>query len=190
MTNNLLFSLNNPHALTKSGVKLTFSMQGYPACRRFMQNNRLDDTHPTRRNKDDQGDTQPTGKPPADLAATQSGQKPGQVHPGKSKSKPKEARKPKKNSTPQQYKRGRLFLAAFSLFLALVMVTVLGGWLGYWSGESEHQVDATKESREYLEEQYALGVADVQAGNLDLARQRFEFIIIRDANFTAAEDRL
>lgn len=155
-----------------------------------MHNNHLDDTHPTRRNKDDQGDTQPIGKPPADLAATQPGQKTGQVHSGKSKSKQKKARKPEKTSTPRRYKRGRLFLAAFSLFLALVMVTVIGGWLGYWSGEREYQVDATKESRKYLEEQYALGVADMQAGNLDLARQRFEFIIIKDANFPAAEDRL
>ncbi|TES90592.1 MAG: hypothetical protein E3J88_03885, partial [Anaerolineales bacterium] len=122
-----------------------------------MHNNRLDDTHPTHRNKDGQGDTRPTGKPPADLAATQPGQKTGQVNSGKSKSRPKEARKPGNTSTTRQYKRGRLFLAAFSLFLALVIVTVIGGWLGYWSGEREHQVDATKESRKYLEEQYALG---------------------------------
>jgi tetratricopeptide (TPR) repeat protein len=88
-----------------------------------------------------------------------------------------------------QSRRGRLFLAMLSLGLALFFIAAAGGLLGYFSGKSEGRGVETAEARAYLEEQYHLGVEDMEAGRFDLARQRFEYIILTDDTLQAAIDR-
>jgi hypothetical protein len=90
---------------------------------------------------------------------------------------------------PLQSKRGRLFLGTLSLSLALILIAAAGGLWGYLSGRNEVRAVETVESRAYLEEQYRLGVEDLEAGRLDLARQRFEYIMNKDERFQAAIDR-
>ncbi|MGD8456212.1 MAG: hypothetical protein PVF83_07515 [Anaerolineales bacterium] len=86
-------------------------------------------------------------------------------------------------------KRGRLFLATLSLCLALFLIAAASGLLGYLSGKNEGHGVETVEVRVYLEEQYRLGVEDMEAGRYDLARQRFEYIILTDDTIQAAIDR-
>lgn len=88
-----------------------------------------------------------------------------------------------------QSKRGRLFLATFSLFLAIFLIASAGGLLGYLSGRSGVSGVETAEARAYFDEQYQLGVEDMEAGRFDLARQRFEYIILKDDTIQAAIDR-
>ncbi len=90
---------------------------------------------------------------------------------------------------PPQSKQGRLFLATLSLSLALFLIAVAGGLLGYLSGKEQVNNVETAEARAYLEEQYRLGVDDLEAGRIELARQRFEYIINKDESFQAAVDR-
>jgi tetratricopeptide (TPR) repeat protein len=88
-----------------------------------------------------------------------------------------------------QGKKGRLFLATLSLCLAIFLIAAAGGLLGYLSGKKSVSGVETAEARAYLEEQYQLGVADMEAGRYDLARQRFEYIILKDDTIQAAIDR-
>jgi tetratricopeptide (TPR) repeat protein len=69
------------------------------------------------------------------------------------------------------------------------MIVAVSGFLGYRSGQKEFHTVGTMEARVSLDEQYRLGVEDMQAGNLDLARQRFEFIVNNDPNYEAAKER-
>lgn len=88
-----------------------------------------------------------------------------------------------------QSKRGRLFLATLSLCLAIFLIAAASGLLGYMSGKNSGSGVETAEARAYLEEQYQLGVDDMEAGRYDLARQRFEYIILTDDTIQAAIDR-
>lgn len=90
---------------------------------------------------------------------------------------------------PSLSKQGRLFLASLSLVMALFLIAVIGGLLGYLSGQQQVSRVETAEARAYLEEQYRLGVEDLQTGQIELARQRFEYIINKDESFQAAIDR-
>jgi hypothetical protein len=88
-----------------------------------------------------------------------------------------------------QSKKGRLFLATLALCLAVFLIAAASGLLGYLSGSNVAEGVETAQVRAYLEEQYQLGVADMNEGRLELARQRFEYIILTDDTFQAAIDR-
>jgi len=77
----------------------------------------------------------------------------------------------------------------FSL-LAFIVLIALGGLGGYGIAIGDRQdAQATQVSRA-LDEQFALGVQDLEAGRYDVARQRFEFIIENNPNYPGVEEKL
>lgn len=83
----------------------------------------------------------------------------------------------------------KVLIRILPIGIALLLFFLTGAWGGIASGERGIAASATAQSRAYLEEQYQLGLLDIQQGNLELARQRFEFIFTHDQSFTEAADR-
>lgn len=76
------------------------------------------------------------------------------------------------------------------VLLILSLSVLLGGYSGYLSGRQEIAKAEVLADFQLLQDQFFLGMKDYNEGNLDLARQRFEFILARDPNFPGATDRL
>ena len=72
----------------------------------------------------------------------------------------------------------------------LGVAVVTGGVLGYSSGSAEgSQIQIANADRE-IQEQFELGIQDLNSGRYDLARQRFEYILSRDADYPGAAEKL
>jgi len=72
----------------------------------------------------------------------------------------------------------------------LGVAIVTGGFLGYSSGSAEgSRLQVANADRE-IQEQFELGNQDFNAGRYDLARQRFDYILSRDADYPGAVEKL
>jgi len=77
---------------------------------------------------------------------------------------------------------------AFMLgYLAILLIV---GGIAYLQGTHFNRSQRTEQIALFNQEQYALGVEDLEAGRYDLARQRFEAILRQDPAFPGAEERL
>lgn len=79
------------------------------------------------------------------------------------------------------------------LVFALVMITgsvLLGGWLGYASGQQARLSQQNEQAFQSLDSQFQLGVQDLEAGRFEIARQRFEFIVSQDPNYPGITEKL
>ncbi len=74
--------------------------------------------------------------------------------------------------------------------VAFFVTAGIGAIGGYQSGLREFQRQQTFEVVKSLQEQYVLGVQDMEAGHYDLARQRFEHILEHDPAFPGAAEKL
>ena len=75
--------------------------------------------------------------------------------------------------------------------LAIVALTVgFAIWQGYQAGLQQHQSQAEATRSAELKTQYDLGVADLTAGNNELAQQRFEYILGIDPSYPGAAEKL
>lgn len=73
----------------------------------------------------------------------------------------------------------------------IIGISILGGGIwGYRTGRQEIARAAVLADFQLLQEQFYLALNDFNQGNLELARQRFEYILERDPNFPAVADRL
>lgn len=80
-------------------------------------------------------------------------------------------------------------LIAGILVLAIVIL-VVGGGSGYFAGvEARDALRATQQA-DFLQEQFDLGVVDIEAGRHLIARDRFEYILGVDPDFPGARDLL
>ncbi|MBC8509163.1 MAG: hypothetical protein H8D34_30285 [Chloroflexi bacterium] len=73
---------------------------------------------------------------------------------------------------------------------ALAVFSATGIASGYSSGIQERQRNLEFASVVDLQLQYELGMTDLNAGNYDLARQRFEYILRQNPSFPGITDRL
>jgi tetratricopeptide (TPR) repeat protein len=74
--------------------------------------------------------------------------------------------------------------------LLLVLVGALGSFGGYQAGLQQRlDTEATAVSQQ-ADEQFALGIRDLEAGLYEVARQRFEFVIQLDPDYPGVTDRL
>jgi tetratricopeptide (TPR) repeat protein len=73
---------------------------------------------------------------------------------------------------------------------SLGVMVLSGGLLGYWSGQQESQHLQAIEVVINIQEQYQLGLRDMNSGRYDLARQRFEFVLAHDPGYPGATDKL
>ena len=100
------------------------------------------------------------------------------------------------NSTPKEKKQWKGLLTARNLgWLALALFLVagsvlLGGWLGYASGQQARLSDQNQQALQSLDGQFQLGIQDLEAGRYEIARQRFEFIISQDPNYPGITEKL
>lgn len=82
-----------------------------------------------------------------------------------------------------------LFIGLFSIFIILAL-GAFGAYGGYQAAQQEFKKLQGTESELLTEEQFELGLLDLEAGRYDLARQRFEYVLERDPGHTGAADNL
>jgi hypothetical protein len=77
------------------------------------------------------------------------------------------------------------------LFLLLLGSTIAyGAYQGYQAAQQDYQRQAVAQSAQSLVEQYTLAMMELNAGEYDLARQRFEYVLARDPAFPGAAEGL
>ncbi len=81
----------------------------------------------------------------------------------------------------------RRLLISFLIYLVLILAV---GIFAYLQGRQMLEDETVTQIQESLQEQFELGVEDLEAGRYELARQRFESIIRIDPNYPEAEVRV
>lgn len=95
-----------------------------------------------------------------------------------------------KKKPPRPGKLVRLLIAVAAFFGGLVLLVVISGGTGYYTGSQKFSSEATLEMGVYLMSQYQRASEDYEAGNYLLARDRLVYIVQKDREFTAAVDLL
>ncbi|MGD8633741.1 MAG: hypothetical protein PVF85_09250, partial [Anaerolineales bacterium] len=83
-------------------------------------------------------------------------------------------------------RRRRILYAALIYIAALFVV----GLLAYFQGRQANAFNNEEQLAQALNEQFELGLADLEAGRYAVARQRFEAVIQYDPEYPGAEDGL
>lgn len=83
--------------------------------------------------------------------------------------------------------RGRAFLFNALILLAVLVLTVLGGYESGISVRKQNQLAALSQQ---LAEQFQFVDEDIQAGHYQIARQRLEFILEHDPSYPGAPEKL
>lgn len=86
--------------------------------------------------------------------------------------------------------RSPAVIAMLAVLLALFLVSAASAAVGWSLGSAEYNATATMDAGLYMLDQYNLALADVEAGNLSLARQRLEFIFAQNPNFLDVHQQL
>ncbi|MCW5876726.1 MAG: hypothetical protein KIS85_07555 [Anaerolineales bacterium] len=81
-------------------------------------------------------------------------------------------------------------MVSLAVLAALLLVSGVGAGAGWWAGSAAYNATATMETGMYLLDQYNLALAEVDAGNFNLARQRLEFIFGQNPNFLDVRQKL
>jgi tetratricopeptide (TPR) repeat protein len=81
-------------------------------------------------------------------------------------------------------------VAGFVAVAALVFFVALGAFLGYRQGIKERTQFEVVQVESAVQEQYDLGVQDIEAGRYEIARQRFEYVLENDPNYPGVTDRM
>ena len=79
---------------------------------------------------------------------------------------------------------GMLGLLLIGLFITA------GSYLGYQQGIDDRKGFEATQVAVAIEEQFDLGVQDMEAGNYEVARQRFDYVIQIDPNYPGVLDRM
>jgi len=74
--------------------------------------------------------------------------------------------------------------------LLMFVITAVGGYLGYQQALTDRAAEAEKQKKVLAATQFQLGIADQEAGRLELARQRYEYVIKLDPVFPGASQKL
>jgi tetratricopeptide (TPR) repeat protein len=75
------------------------------------------------------------------------------------------------------------------VLLYLLVIVVVGG-IAFLQGQSARQTHQQDQVAQFLQEQFELGMEDLNAGQYELARQRFEAITRYDPSFPGVQDIL
>jgi len=78
----------------------------------------------------------------------------------------------------------------FHIFLVYLAALVAIGLMAYFQGRGLNIAEQIAQVSEAMYEQFELGIADLEAGRYEIARQRFEAIIYFDPAYPGAEDML
>jgi len=93
---------------------------------------------------------------------------------------------------PKPKKRRFPALASWSLLglLGLLLIAVISAFGGYFSGIDLRKQAQAAQVNAQADEQFQLGLQDMQAGRYDLARQRFEYVIELNPAYPGVTDKL
>jgi tetratricopeptide (TPR) repeat protein len=91
------------------------------------------------------------------------------------------------NPDQSQPKRWKWILVGVA---AILVLGFIGGLIGYSAAIQNRKRIAADQNTLIATTQYELGVADYQAGRLDTAKRRFEYVIQADPNYPGARERL
>ena len=95
------------------------------------------------------------------------------------------------NPAPNPKKGWLNIVMAMVLFLgALMLLGAVSGWLGYQSGQEQHNAQVTVTVEAYLASQFAQAIEDVSNENYPLAIERLEYILSVKPNYKPAQDLL
>ena len=81
-------------------------------------------------------------------------------------------------------------IAGFGGIAALIVFIALGAAFGYWQGIKERTQYESIQISSAVQEQYDLGVQDMEAGRYEVARKRFEYVLQNDPNYPGVTDRM
>lgn len=130
--------------------------------------------------------TQPTRKKPESVQVT----RPSRPTPNDQILDPRKVNTEARSGCLAGFFRSPISITIFVVLLALTLVTAASAAVGWSFGSAEYNATATIGAGIYMLDQYNLALADVQAGNLSLARQRLEFIFGQDPNFLDVHEQL
>jgi tetratricopeptide (TPR) repeat protein len=91
---------------------------------------------------------------------------------------------------PVNVPRRKLWRVLRWFVLLIILAVLAAGAAGYVSGRQLQQRQESKDIQQIIQEQYALGLVDLEQERYDLAVQRFEYIIRLDPTFPGTADRL
>lgn len=81
-------------------------------------------------------------------------------------------------------------IIALLSILTLIIIAAMSAFGGYRSGQQTLASAQTTQQYSLIETQFALGVEDLNAKRLNLARQRFEWVIEHDPSYPGVTDKL
>jgi tetratricopeptide (TPR) repeat protein len=119
-----------------------------------------------------------------------------QIQPSSSSSGPDESGSVPENGQISEIQTGKsrrslswTLLITISL-AALLLIATTSAVGGYFSGINERTNYEVTQVAQQVEEQYQLGLQDMQAKHYDLARQRFEYVIQLDPDYPGVTEQL
>ena len=96
-----------------------------------------------------------------------------------------EATQPAPAPRPRRLRRFLLWSVLF-----LIAAVVLAAFVGYRSGQNQRRTLLAATLARAADEQFQLGIEDLEAGRYELARQRFEYVIRLDPSYPNAAQRM
>jgi tetratricopeptide (TPR) repeat protein len=76
------------------------------------------------------------------------------------------------------------------LLLLIPAVLIIGGGAGYYSGVNQQRQAQQQAVAQKAQEQFQLGIGDLEAHRYEIARQRFEYVISLDPSYPQAAEKL
>ena len=95
-----------------------------------------------------------------------------------------EATQPTAAPAPSLWRRVRWFI------LLLIVAVVFASAGGYYAGQRIRRLDLAADVSRVVDEQFQLGLEDLDAGRFELARQRFEYVIRLDPTYPQVAEKL
>jgi len=93
------------------------------------------------------------------------------------------------SAVPETPRRTWIYFAVIAI-VTLLVIAGMSAFGGYRAGLAERSSSEATQVAQVVQEQYNLGVADMEAGRYDLARQRFEWVIQQNPSFPGITEKL
>jgi tetratricopeptide (TPR) repeat protein len=106
---------------------------------------------------------------------------------------PAEVTPPADETQPFELKsqpKKRTALWVIGIILGFLLITVIGGLLGYASGISDRKAAEKNSILLAASQQFQLAELDLQAGNYDFAQQRYEYVLQLDPTFPGLMEKM
>ena len=92
--------------------------------------------------------------------------------------------------TPIKTKRVKWYWWLLLSFLVVIAIVVTSGLLGYWSGIQDRQANEATQVAMVVEEQFNLGVQNLEEGRYYIAQQHLRYVLELNPNYPGIIDKL